>query len=86
MDLSLVKTIVVVMMENRSFDNLLGYLSLGPHSRANVEGLGKTPDWEDKFASVYKGDRYRPFLLTDPYDPIDADQKHECAVSLHSAP
>lgn len=77
MDLSLVKTIVVVMMENRSFDNLLGYLSLGPHSRANVEGLGKTPDWEDKFASVYKGDRYRPFLLTDPYDPIDADPPHE---------
>jgi phospholipase C len=77
MDLNLVKTIVIVMMENRSFDNLLGYLSLPPQSRANVEGLGKFAGWENKFASVYKGDRYRPFVLSDPYDAIDADPPHE---------
>ena len=29
-DLDRIKNIVVVMMENRSFDNLLGHLSLGP--------------------------------------------------------
>lgn len=77
MDLSLIKTIVVVMMENRSFDNLLGYLSLPPWSRHNVEGLGKIEDWEDRYASVYKGHRYKPFLLTDPYHPIPADPPHE---------
>jgi phospholipase C len=30
MDLNRIKTIVVMMMENRSFDHLLGHLSLGP--------------------------------------------------------
>jgi phospholipase C len=77
MGLDLIKHIVVVMMENRSFDNMLGYLSLPPHSRADVEGLGKIASWEDAYASVYKGDKYRPFVLTDPYRPIDADPPHE---------
>lgn len=77
MNLDMIKTIVVVMMENRSFDNLLGYLSLGPSARNNVEGLGRTADWRDRFASTYKGEKYLPFLLTDPYDVIDADPPHE---------
>ena len=77
MDLSRIKHIVVVMMENRSFDNMLGYLSLPPYSRADVEGLGKIPNWEDEFASVYQGHKFRPFVLTDPYHPIDADPPHE---------
>ena len=76
-DTSLIKTIVVVMMENRSFDNLLGYLCLDPNNRKNVEGLTDTPAWRDKVASVYSGGRYPPFLLTDPYDAIDADPPHE---------
>lgn len=75
-DLGLIKTIVVVMMENRSFDNLLGYLCLDP-SRKNVDGIVDTAEWRDKVASVYNGTKYRPFLLTDPYDAIDADPPHE---------
>jgi phospholipase C len=76
-DLNLIKTIVVVMMENRSFDNLLGYLCLAPNNWKNVEGLGSTAAWHDKVASVYDGTKYPPFLLTDPYDVIDADPPHE---------
>jgi phospholipase C len=76
-DLSAVKTIVVVMMENRSFDHLLGYLSLDPHNWNKVEGLNKSSAWQDKIASVYNRTKYRPFLLTDPYDVIDADPPHE---------
>jgi phospholipase C len=76
-DMSLVKTLVVVMMENRSFDNLLGYLSLEPYKRNNVEGISVAPAWLDRVASVYKGMKYRPFVLTDPYDAIDADPPHE---------
>jgi len=72
-DLNLIKTIVVVMMENRSFDNLLGYLSLGAYNGNKIEGVSADPAWRDKVASVYNGTRYRPFLLTDPYDAIDAD-------------
>jgi phospholipase C len=76
-DLSLIKMIVVVMMENRSFDHLLGYLSLAPYNWNNVDGLNMSPAWLDKVASVYNGTKYRPFLLTDPYDLIDADPPHE---------
>ena len=76
-DLSLIKTVVVVIMENRSFDNLLGYLCLDPNNRKDMDGLGSTPEWQDKVASVYNGTKYRPFLLTDPYDVIDADPPHE---------
>ncbi|HET7086958.1 MAG TPA: alkaline phosphatase family protein [Rhizomicrobium sp.] len=77
MDVSLIKTIVIVMMENRSFDNLLGYLCLPPYNRANVQGLGTTAQWRDQVASLYQGAKYPPFLLTDPYDVIDADPPHE---------
>jgi phospholipase C len=65
------------MMENRSFDNLLGYLSLPPFNWKNMEGLAEAQEWLDKVASVHDGTRYRPFLLTDPYDLIDADPPHE---------
>ena len=77
MDLNLIKTIVVVMMENWSFDHLLGYLSLAPNYWTNVDGLSSSPIWQDQVASVYNGTKFRPFLLTDPYDPIDADPPHE---------
>ena len=76
-DLSRIKTIVIVMMENRSFDNLLGYLSLPPYNWQNVKGLAEAQEWLDNVASIHNGIKYRPFLLTDPYDLIDADPPHE---------
>jgi phospholipase C len=76
-DLNLVKTIVVVMMENRSFDHLMGYLSLPPYSLPNVEGLRNDPNWMDKVSSVYNGSKFPPYLLTDPYDLMAADPEHE---------
>jgi phospholipase C len=72
-ELSLIKTIVIVMMENRSFDHLLGYLSLPPFNRPNVEGLQNMAE----IVSEYNGHNYRPFLLTDPYTLIEADPPHE---------
>jgi phospholipase C len=77
MDLSLIKMVVVVMMENLSFDHLLGYLNLEPYNWNNVDGLNRSPAWLDKVASIYNGAKYRPFLLNDPYDVIDADPPHE---------
>jgi phospholipase C len=76
-DLTQVKTIVVVMMENRSFDHLLGYLSLDDYGRKDVEGLRDDPAWQNKIANVYNGMKFGPFLLTDPYDLMDADPPHE---------
>ena len=43
--LSDIQTIVVVMMENRSFDHILGYLSLPPFNRTDVDGLKINPAW-----------------------------------------
>ncbi|HEY0312917.1 MAG TPA: alkaline phosphatase family protein [Allosphingosinicella sp.] len=66
-------TIFVLMMENRSFDHLLGYLAL---HRGDVEGLSSDPAWRDKVASTYGGKRFPPSPLTDPYDAIAADPPH----------
>jgi phospholipase C len=71
-----IKTIVIVMMENRSFDNLLGYLAMAEHPE-KVDGISNDPCWLDRVSSTYAGSRFAPFALTDPYDAIDADPPHE---------
>jgi phospholipase C len=43
--LELIDTIIVVIMENRSFDHMLGYLSLPGPGRLAVEGLSADPVW-----------------------------------------
>ena len=72
-----IKTVVIVMMENRSFDHLLGHLSLEPNGWKNLEGLKIDPAWLDEVANPYQGQRFAPFHLTDPYHVIDADPPHE---------
>ena len=58
--------IVVLMMENRSFDHLLGYLSLAPdqggRGRTDIDGLksGALP------SNRYLGQDYPSFRVTDP--------------------
>jgi phospholipase C len=43
--LDLIDTIVVVIMENRSFDHMLGYLNLPGTARIPLEGLQTDPAW-----------------------------------------
>jgi phospholipase C len=43
--LDLIETIVVVIMENRSFDHMLGYLNLPGPSRIPVDGIQSDPAW-----------------------------------------
>lgn len=76
-DLNLIKTIIIVMLENRSFDHMLGYLSFPPYNWHNLEGLRNDPAWLDKVANTYNRQKFPPFLLTNPYDLIDADPPHE---------
>ncbi|HLY73050.1 MAG TPA: alkaline phosphatase family protein [Planctomycetota bacterium] len=76
-DPSQIKTLVIVMMENRSFDHLLGYLSLPPFSRADVEGLKADPAWNQAVANEWNGQKYAPFHLTDL--AVTADPPHERA-------
>ena len=67
-------TIFVTMMENRSFDHLLGYLALEGHG---VDGIRSDPAWESKVANVYKKLKpFPPFELTDPYHKLEADPPH----------
>ncbi|MBV9214756.1 MAG: phospholipase, partial [Acidobacteria bacterium] len=76
-DLSLIKTIVVVMMENRSFDHMLGYLRLTGGAWSKVDGIRNDPDWIKQASSVYDNSLFPPFHLTDPYDLMRADPPHE---------
>lgn len=79
-NLGKVDHIVLVMMENRSFDHMLGYLSR-EGGRADIEGL----KWESSTHSTqynfYKGQYYYPYVLTDTQiiksERIGPDHSHE---------
>ena len=65
--------IVILMLENRSFDHMLGYLSLpesaGGRGRTDIDGLTGADDQ----VNAYDGDIYTPQPLHDylsfPWDP-----------------
>lgn len=70
-----IETLVVVIMENRSFDHMLGYLSLPPYNRPDVDGLRSDPAWNKAVANPLKGVSYPPFHYTPLALP--ADPPHE---------
>jgi phospholipase C len=75
-DLQQIKTVVIVMMENRSFDHMLGHLSLPPFgARTDVTGLSRT-SWTS-YANDAPDERpHMPFAMrSDPRLPHD--QPHE---------
>ena len=71
-NLEQIETILVVMFENRSFDHLMGYLSLPPYNRP-VEGLLQAAG----FTCLYNGFEYAPFHLDDPDQKLPDDPPHE---------
>lgn len=79
-DLDKIKTIVVVMMENRSFDHILGYRSLPPLNQ-DVDGLRDDPAWLKQFTNVdVGGQAVQPFLNNNPYTfPDKFDPPHQRA-------
>ncbi len=72
---SRVDTIIVVMMENRSFDHMLGHLSLpGFGGRTDVDGLANLED--PAFANPSRnGTVVFPFVTAD--GPLPSDLPHE---------
>jgi len=68
-----IETIFIAMMENRSFDHLLGYLSLEGHE---MEGQRADAAWREGVSNPHLGQVYRPFALDDPYSAIKADPPH----------
>ncbi len=64
-----IDTVVIVLMENRSFDHILGYLGLPPYDR-KIEGLQIKDD--PRFANPHNGHSYLPYHSTRldmPHDP-----------------
>ncbi|MDB6019251.1 MAG: Phospholipase [Pedosphaera sp.] len=77
-NLNQIKTIVIVMMENRSFDHMLGYLSLPPYNRADVDGQSTDAAWVARFTNFDQGQSATPFLSNNPYTlPEGFDPPHE---------
>lgn len=61
---ALVDTIVVVMLENRSYDHMLGYLSLTTGAnRPEIDGI--TSPAKASYQNVSQGQIYRPFAFKD---------------------
>ncbi len=71
-DLNLVDTIVFLMMENRSFDHMLGHLSLTGRM-PDVDGL-EAPLTQDKYANPHDGRTFHPFDMRDRR--LDSDVPH----------
>jgi phospholipase C len=80
MALSDIQTFVIVMLENRSFDHMVGYLSLpgtGGAPPLDVDGLRADPAWNDAVANLDgKGTPIPPFRL-DPLVQKIVDPVHD---------
>ncbi len=70
----------IVMMENRSFDHMLGYLSLPPHN-APVKGIKQA--WQAEYHNVFEGVLYMPQHRTDPAVPVDPPhERKDMAIQI----
>jgi phospholipase C len=70
-DLSRIQQVVIVMMENRSFDHILGYLSLpgfGHPRFADIDGVAQATEF-------YNGQQFFPRTLRSP--SLSPDPPHE---------
>jgi len=66
-----VSTVVLVTMENRSFDHMLGHLSL----EGLVPGVDGLAAPLSRYQNLYAGDVFQPFPMTDRL--LDSDLPHE---------
>jgi len=81
--LDLVDTIVILMMENRSFDHMLGYLSLKKFGgRTDVNGLRDDQAWLEALANKWQGKPYWPIPLADPRIPDPPHERVNIAMQL----
>src|SRR5947207_3003269 len=79
MSLKNIKHIVILMLENRSFDHMLGYLEL-EGGRADIDGLTS-----DKFNTDTQGNHFPVMRLHDTSFPHDPCHSGNCvAVQLQN--
>jgi phospholipase C len=72
MDLDKVKTVILLMFENRSFDHMLGHMSLDKIN-VNVDGL-RLPF--TAYQNRYKGDGFKPYRMSGK-TALSCDLPHE---------
>lgn len=80
MALSDIETIVIVIMENRSFDHMLGYLSM--EGISGVDGLRGDEAWLASFANQYAGKPYRLFPIDPDFAPCSDPQHDRQSIAL----
>ena len=81
--LDLVDTIVILMMENRSFDHMLGYLSLKAFGgRTDVNGLRDDRAWLNSVANKWQGNACAPIALAEPRIPDPPHERPNIATQL----
>jgi phospholipase C len=62
-NLDLIDTIIILILENRSFDHVLGYLSRGSGGLP-VEGIRDDPAWLAQHANSWNGKAYPPHPIS----------------------
>lgn len=70
-----IDTIVIVMLENRSFDHMLSHLSYNGINHV-VDGL-RAPLDNPLYANVFEGEAYPPFIMRDGQLPCDVPHERK---------
>ncbi len=82
-DLSRIEHIIIVLMENRSFDHVLGYLSR-PGGRSDVDGIGDDA-WRAAHGNPGAGVSLTPFALTRAIIPDPPHERDTIAMQIGPA-
>ncbi|HLW71555.1 MAG TPA: alkaline phosphatase family protein [Candidatus Binataceae bacterium] len=83
--LDLIDTIVIVMMENRSFDHLLGYLRLPAFGGMKLDGIVDDAAWRQRYANPGKAPDnflYEPILQHDLHIQDPPHERADIKVQL----
>lgn len=81
-----VETLVLLMLENRSFDHMLGYLGLSGPGRLPVDGLSADPAWLQQHANMWRGTAYPPFQLDAQRIPDPPHERDDMALQIGTPP
>ncbi len=81
-----IKYVVVVMMENRSFDHMCGYLSLRPWNLTVVDGLQTDQGWIDRYTNYWQGNPYVPHHLSGQVADDPPHDRPSIATQLGTSP
>ncbi len=82
-DLAQIQTIVILMMENRSFDHMLGYLRLLTYGgNMNVDGVRDDQAWLNAVANTWDGAAYQPGPILEPRVPDPPHERSDIATQM----